>query len=127
MASRLWSTLRCVTTTPFGELVDPAVYCTKAVVFASTSGATHSAAPSGVMASTAHHCREFPSAKSSTAALSSASNLAVVRTWPACTSATIDATRPITRLRTGGWTGTATAPAEIDPEKLAAKHKREGQ
>ena len=71
----------------------------------------HSAAASKVTASTAHHCRELPSARPSITALSSACNSAVARTKRACTSATIDATRPITRLRTGGCTGTAAAPA----------------
>ena len=74
----LWSRLSWVTTTPFGELVEPEVYCTKAIALASKSGATHSAAADGLAESTAYHCREPPSAKPSITALSSACEPAVV-------------------------------------------------
>jgi hypothetical protein len=41
------SRLRCVSTTPFGVLVEPELYCTRTVALASMSGAAHSADDDG--------------------------------------------------------------------------------
>ena len=110
MASTLLSRLRCVTTTPLGEPVEPEVYCSIAVVSGSMAGATHSSADAAI-SSTAHHCMAGPSAMPSIALWNCARVSAVVTVKRASVSCTIDATRPITRVRAGGCTGTGTTPA----------------
>ena len=110
MASTLLSRLRWLTTTPFGEPVEPEVYCSIAVSSELISGATQSSAEAA-MSSTAHHCIAGPSAISSIALWNFVCVSTVVTVKRASVSRTIDATRPITRVRAGGCTGTGTTPA----------------
>ncbi len=129
MPAELCRRFAWLTTTPFGADVEPEVYWRKATESPSTAGARHSAERwPGRSSVESHRSAESSGATSkSTPAIDPIS--AVVSTTVACASATMAWRRGTVRARrmgSGGYAGTAIAPASKQPKKASTKAKPGG-
>ncbi|GMU11507.1 hypothetical protein ASNO1_77610 [Corallococcus caeni] len=128
ISDRLCSRFPCVSITPLGVPVLPDVYWRKASVSAVTAGARHAEASSGDRASVASHFTSRSSGACSNRNSAIDSTNDVVNTTVARASWMMARSRGSVRSSregSGGYAGTATAPADRHP-KNPATYSRPG-
>ena len=121
ITAQLCSRFAWVTMTPLGSLVEPDVYCRKAIVSPVSSGICQSpGSPSG-SASVATNVTRSASPLSAAHAVSVASDASVVSTRPMSASSNIPTVRCMLLASCGSGAGTATTPAYRQPRNAGRK------
>ena len=115
IVSRLCSRLACDTITPFGEPVEPDVYCRKARSCPTSGRGEHvPVIPAATLTTGSGRPRIAKDGRD-------APTLAVVSTQIASASSMMRSMRSAPRFRRGGYAGTATTPAYRQPTKARRK------
>ena len=111
IAASLWSRFACVTTTPFGSLLEPEVYCRNATVSPRRSGIRQLSGSASGSPSVATQGIRSESPASRSHAVRGSTIADVVSTSPMPASSNITADRCIERSSVGRGAGTAITPA----------------